>query len=541
MTQDKTEMILTERDTCCETEQGNSLCTHKEMSPYRHTLSILMEQLRSSLGAGKEQLRSSLEYANSDITARCQRHYGSCPTRLRLVVIMLLTLMTFGATNALAQTDLSGIYYIASGGKGENNGAKTTYNYNSSDPTNNFYLCPTEGWCYFDSTELSENDFSGTDTGKPFLTTYKCRNGVNDASKAVWIIKKAPNSNYYYIIQSKTGKYLVANGIIRTTSGGWDRMRVHLEEVANPSDKGNNILFNINNYTSSGKTYKVIQPIGINEPKDGYHDGHNNHKWLTVSTGNYNNLVGNSDKKNGPKDFENTAGIVGIYTQNDANAPFYLEKLAAPTITYTNGTVTVTDNNGLPAGYNVRYTTDGSDPTASSDLLPAGGYVVLSPGTFKAVIERDGIVLTSIAEQVVEPNVQKPDFKLNADGSVTITVEEGNTIYYTLDGTDPTTSTPTYATTTVTLSASDLATATMIKAIAHKSSEGKTTSATTQTFATYTYKIVNLSHKVAMNYTIKEAVGSEEFREELLMAITPSTRRLMGMPIFMSPIRWIHR
>ena len=60
MTQDMTEMILTERDTCCETEQGNSLCTYKEMSPSRHTLSILMEQLRSSLGAGKEQLKSSL-------------------------------------------------------------------------------------------------------------------------------------------------------------------------------------------------------------------------------------------------------------------------------------------------------------------------------------------------------------------------------------------------------------------------------------------------------------------------------------------------
>ena len=57
MTQDKTEMILTERDTFCETEQGNSLCTHKEMSPSRHTLSILMEQLRSSLGAGKEQAK----------------------------------------------------------------------------------------------------------------------------------------------------------------------------------------------------------------------------------------------------------------------------------------------------------------------------------------------------------------------------------------------------------------------------------------------------------------------------------------------------
>ena len=280
-------------------------------------------------------------------------------------LLFLVVLMTLGMTSVWAQTDYSGVYYIASGGKGENNGARTTYNYNSSNPTNNFYLCPTEGWCYYQATD----DFSGSDTGMPFLTTYKCRDGENVATKAIWVIEKAPNSNYYYIKQWNTSKYLVANGIIRTTSGGWDRMRIHLEEVANPSDKGNNILFNIYDYTSDNKTYKVIQPMGISEPDKNFHSGHSGHKWLTVSTGNYNNFVGNDDKKNGPTGYENTAGIVGIYTEGDANAPFYLEdaRVARPTFSMNAGDVTIT----IPDGTTVHYTLDGTDPTAESTTYTA--------------------------------------------------------------------------------------------------------------------------------------------------------------------------
>ena len=52
--------------------------------------------------------------------------------------VMLLTLlMVLGATGAWGQPDYSGTYYIGSVG------------YNSSNTANNYYLCPTEGWCYF--------------------------------------------------------------------------------------------------------------------------------------------------------------------------------------------------------------------------------------------------------------------------------------------------------------------------------------------------------------------------------------------------------
>ena len=299
-------------------------------------------------------------------------------------IFLLLTLMTFGAGNALAQDDLSGIYYIASGGKGEANSG--SYNYNSSTPSNNFYLCPTEGWCFYQATD----DFSSSDTGMPFLTTYKCRAGGYDATKAIWVIEKAPNSDYYYIKQYSTGKYLVANGVIRTTKDGWDRMRIHLEAIVDPVAAGNSVLFNINDYTKDGKTYKVIRPMGIDEPAAGYHKDHDKHKWLTVNYGNYNYLIGRAGKTGGPTGYENTSGIIGLWEQSDANAPFYLEdaRVACPTFSMNAaGDVTIT----VPDGTTVHYTLDGTDPTAEST-------------TYSAVIPAASIPAGQTVKAIAVPN-----------------------------------------------------------------------------------------------------------------------------------------
>lgn len=132
-------------------------------------------------------------------------------------ILFLMVLMTVGATSAWAQTtDYSGIYYIGTTG------------YNASKPANNFYLCPTEGWCSYKAT----NDFEAGDAN-PFITTHKYKASGQDSRKALWVIEKAPapNSNYYYIKHWLTNQYVVANGVIRTTDGGQDRMRVHLETI----------------------------------------------------------------------------------------------------------------------------------------------------------------------------------------------------------------------------------------------------------------------------------------------------------------------
>ena len=88
---------------------------------------------------------------------------------LRTMCAVLLLVVGSGSLSRVWAQDYSGSCFIASGGKAANNGSG--YTYSDSNPSNNFYLCPTEGWCYYQATD----DFTGTNNGQPFLTTYKCR------------------------------------------------------------------------------------------------------------------------------------------------------------------------------------------------------------------------------------------------------------------------------------------------------------------------------------------------------------------------------
>ncbi len=323
-------------------------------------------------------------------------------------LLLMAVMMTVGATEAWGQTDYSGTWYIASGGKSSGNGS--TYTYNSSTPSNNFYLCPTEGWCYYKPTDDFSND--GTTYPNPFLTTYKCRDGVYDASKAVWIIEKAPNSDYYYIIHKKTGKYLISNGQIRTTTNP-DRIRVHLESIADPTAQGDKVLFDIS--IPSGKTHLVISPKGITDGTDLNHDNadHTTHRWLSVNFGNYNNIIGNSGKKGGPTGYENVAGIVCIYTSSDVNAPFYLEnaKCATPTISFNNSNKEVTIV-GSTEGATIYYTTDLStpDPTNSGGENPTQVYDPTNKPNFsetttiKAIATKNQMVDSEVATITIAVN-----------------------------------------------------------------------------------------------------------------------------------------
>lgn len=259
-----------------------------------------------------------------------------------------------------AQTDYSGVYYIGSSAI-DKNGSVT---YDATSPTTNFYLCPTAGWCYY----KPDKDFSGDGTTypNPFVTTHNCRNGKEDAGNAVWIVTKKTGEDYYYIRHALTGKYLVANEQIRTTTNA-NRMRVHMETVAD-EDLDSLELFSITSYTRSSSpkvTYMIISPKST--------DGQNgDNKWLTVNGGNAASYLGKEGKADGPTGYKNTLGIIGIFSQDDINAGFYLEEVApAPTITVnTNNetqeaTITISSTQ---TGVSFYYTTDGSTPSVSSTL-----------------------------------------------------------------------------------------------------------------------------------------------------------------------------
>ena len=304
--------------------------------------------------------------------------YGNIIKKM-LSCITLLLLLTVGADTAFAQsTDYSGIYYIASVG------------YNSANTTTNYYLCPTEGWAFY----VSDNNVTGTDNGKPFLTTYQCRNGIYDASKAVWIIEKAPapNSDYYYIKQHKTGKYIVSNGAICNNP---DRARIHLEQINDPDNLDDNALFSIYLYNNS---YLVIMPKGITDGASTAHKDHDKHKWLTVNQGNKPNLDGTNAKTDGPSSFPNTGGILGLYTEGDANAKFYLEEyIQAPTIFYnTSNQIEITAQSDAT----IIYTTNGTEPSATNGTVVNSNTTSFAPTADGTIIKAIAVVAGYLSKRI---------------------------------------------------------------------------------------------------------------------------------------------
>ena len=145
----------------------------------------------------------------------------------------------------------------------------------------------------------------------------------------------------------------------------------------------------------------------------------------------------------------------------------------APDITVSGNTATITtDAAGTPT---IRYTLDGSDPTATTGTEYSGAIDLStqtnSPVTIKAVTVRDGNV-SDVTTRAVTLTLPAPTITTDgAAGTATISSSvAGATIYYTTDGKTPTTSSSVYSGTLT-----GLATMTTIKAIAVK--DGWTTSA----------------------------------------------------------------
>ena len=366
MTQDMTEMIITERNTYCETEPAR--CHNEEREMARCTQGVpkvyprctqalgrLMSMLRVWLEYGKEQLRSSLGAA-----------YALPTLRLRSAV-MLIFMMVVGVNEALAQDGYSGTYYIANYKLEENNG-----NYSTLDLTKNFYLCPTEGYVFFQSPK----NYSTSDTGMPFLTTYKARNHADyDLRKMVWIIKKS--GNYYTIQHALTGKYITYSDQIQGTSNA-NRMRFHLEAS---SDPGDNMKFQINNPT--GSRYTLC-------PKNSTSNS------LNPSAGNKDKLAGDTGGSGGPAGV-NIAGIIGQFGSGNDGSQWVLEEAVLfPTITIDDATgkATITSEEGTTIRYALDDATPTIDGTSYTSPIDISGHTAIKAIAVRTSDNKVSVVAT---------------------------------------------------------------------------------------------------------------------------------------------------
>lgn len=321
----------------------------------------------------------------------------------RLLTLFILFLITGTAALFAQDHPYAGIWYI------RNN-------------TTDYYMVPAANPqranaedAYYSSDYSRQNG----DPQQPFITTYK----TGQIPNGIWLLIPVQNeANYYYIVHALTGKYMVYMPIPTYTGDNVRRKFVHLETT---STLGDAHKFEITELS----TFVKIKPK-------------NNSMYLNVAGGNQDSYNGSTNNK-----APYYSGLIGGMNGTDIGSQFNREAalFSAPVINAVNeySRATVTVNNGLPAGYNIRYTFgDGTqaDPDASSSIMDANGYTVAVDGVLKVVIERYGIVMSSVASESVYTLGTPPDpvISLSDDCSNTIAIgPEGPIIYYTTDGSEP--------------------------------------------------------------------------------------------------------
>lgn len=115
-----------------------------------------------------------------------------------------------------------------------------------------------------------------------------------------------------------------------------------------------------------------------------------------------------------------------------------------PTINRSGNDVTLET---ISTGATIYYTTDGSTPTTSSTVY-TGPFSIESltyPVTINAIAVRGSSTSSMATQTFAAPKAAQPTISISSSGSVTIACPtDGATIYYTTNGTDPTTSSTPY-------------------------------------------------------------------------------------------------
>jgi hypothetical protein len=185
---------------------------------------------------------------------------------------------------------------------------------------------------------------------------------------------------------------------------------------------------------------------------------------------------------------------------------------AAPTFSVTPGTYTTTQTVGISestAGVTIYYTTNGTTPTTSSSVY-SGPITVSSTQTIEAMASGNGYSASAVASATytITPPAAAPTFSVTPGTHTTtqtVAISDataGVTIYYTTNGTTPTTSSSVYSG-PITVSSTQT-----IEAVA----SGNGYSASAVASATYTINIPNLGPSIASLSPAYTAAGSSAFQ-----------------------------
>lgn len=360
----------------------------------------------------------------SDKASLSQREGFSLIAKSHFAIFVLLMLV-LGSGNVWGQEKVSdGIYYI------RNNGTKKGYLWPSvtiNNSTDYRYL----------TTSLATSAEAVEDNNG---VTYP----AHDKSYSHWVVKNV-TGGYIQLINPRLNKYVVIRQFPKannTKSNEYGDRDVWLTDKPSAEDI-DYTYFELNNASSP---YKISPKAGLNDVTNtsGYSLNSaqgDDREWLTWS---------DTSTPSRPRTGEDRGGLIQFYSGGTPEWAFTSDLLDAPTISDVgaNDVVTVTDANGLPEGYEIRYTTDGSNPTASSPKMEDNSFTVTSTFTLKAVVVRYGVVLTEVAEKAVAPApCATPVITYdNTTSKVSIASTTSEcTIYYTTNGDTPTTSSTEYS------------------------------------------------------------------------------------------------